>query len=244
MSHAIPLRRPAAITSEIVRLTPSDARRLLDVNTHNRPLTERDIFKWASEMEAGRWQLNGEALKISENNTILDGQHRLEALALQPEGTAIEFLIIRGLPSESQSTMDQGRKRSPSDQLNLAGIEADKSLAAAIRIYLMWVDDLLFTDNRAVSAAMTTTKIVQWSQGNPDTVDLMRRGLTFRRVKARMGLVAAIYARIAQAEDVDAADMFFQRVQDGLDLSVGSPILALRANHRLFRNSLQLMVDR
>ena len=229
MSNAIPIKRPSAVTSEIVRLTPQDAVKLLEHNTHNRPISEGDVLKWASEMESGRWQMNGEAIKISRDGAILDGQHRLQALSLCPEGTAIEVLIIRGLPIRTQQTMDQGRKRSPSDQLNLAGVEADRSLAAAVKFYIKWAEGLLFVDRKDADAQVTTTRIVEWGLNNEESLALMRRAQKYRNIMARNGLLYAAYARIAEATTHETADEFFQSVLDGISLPSGSPIVALRA---------------
>ncbi len=236
MSNAIPLRRSSGISYEIVKLTPQDARRLLDRNTHNRPIIDSDVMKLASEMEAGRWQMNGEAIKIAEDGTILDGQHRLTGLSLLRDGTAIEFLLIRGLPAESQKTMDQGRKRSAADQMNLSGINADKTLAAAARVYIVWVEGLLFTDNKAVSAEVTTPRIVEWSVENAEVMELLRRATPFRAIPAvRPSLSGAVYARLAEVNATADVDEFFQKLKDGIGLPEGSPLVALR--NRLVRHA-------
>jgi hypothetical protein len=233
MSHAIPLRRPGAVSCDIVRLTPADARRLLEHNTHNRGVQDRLVLKYAAAMEAGLWRMNGEAIKIGSSGTILDGQHRLEALALQAEGTGIEFLVIRGVDDAAQSTMDQGKLRGLNDILSLEGIESDKSLAAAVRAYLLWQRGLLFVDTKTATAQLSNQWILLWARDNNDTIELLRRGLAYRKIPARPALTAAIYTRVAEAHNVDTAEEFFQGTADGKNLAEGSPVLALR--NRLYR---------
>lgn len=205
MSHQTP-----KVTTSFAKLSPTDAREMLERNTHNRPVNEGDVIKWAAEMEAGLWTLNGEPIIVGESGRLLDGQHRLLALAMQPEGTLIEFLVIVGIPDEAQKTMDQGRARSLSDVLTLDGLDVTRSHAGAIRAYLTWTED------------------TRWAQANPEPVELMRQGMTYRRIRARTALTAAIFARIAEVHGIDVADEFFQRVGDGLNQSAGSPVMALR----------------
>lgn len=67
------------ITTEVRVLSPADARDMLTRNTHNRPPREGDVLKWAAEMEAGLWRMNGEPIKFGESGRLIDGQHRLMA---------------------------------------------------------------------------------------------------------------------------------------------------------------------
>lgn len=224
MSDVIPIHQPLSVTSEIVRMDAAMAERYLALNNHNSPLNERIVIQYAADMEEGRWQFNGEAVKISADGVLLDGQHRLKALSLT-KGVFIEILVIRGLPATSQTTMDQGRKRSAADQLTLAGIAATTNVAAAVRVLLTWERGLLFSDRKM---AISTTEIVEWGQGNPVMLDHIRRASAYVRVKARSGVTAAVYARIADIHGVDVADSFFQGLLHGLNLDEGSPILPLR----------------
>ena len=237
------------ITYDEEWLTAEDANRLLDKNTHNRPLSQGDILKWATEMEAGNWQFNGEAIKIDINGDLIDGQHRLHAVALQEPGMKIPFLVIRGLQPEAQKTMDQGRKRSAADQLVLAGVNADGTLTAAIRVYLTYTTGILFRDNKYIAANITTPVIVQWGSENSDKVELIRRGIQYGKIRDRRPVVIAMYAIVAEVHDTEKADEFFGRVLDGVGLELGSPILALRnrldsLNGELARKDRQKISDR
>lgn len=216
------------ITATVEYLTPEDANRLLDRNTHNRPLNQGDILKWATEMEAGNWQVNGEAIKIATDGSILDGQHRLHALALQSDGTVIGFLMVRGLEPETQESMDQGRRRSASDQLNLAGVDSSGLLASALRFYLRHELGLLFRDRKIQDAEVTTPVIIHWAQSHPEEVDILRHATSFKKIKARNAVVATAYLLITKHHDPEVADEFMARMQDGAGLELGSPILAMR----------------
>lgn len=62
-----------------VTITPEKAKTLLVMNTKNRKLSRKLVQKYASDMAAGRWPYNGDPIRVSVSNVLLDGQHRLEA---------------------------------------------------------------------------------------------------------------------------------------------------------------------
>jgi hypothetical protein len=214
--------------SEFKLLSPADAREMLQLNTHNRRLNERNVLVWAEEMEQGRWRSNGESIKISESNVLLDGQNRLSALALQAEDMRLEFLIVSGLPDEVQSTMDQGESRSLAQQLTLSAIEADKPLAAALRQHLLWTKGFLFLDSKNSRRYTTAPAMVDYAKNHTATLDLMRMGRRYRQAPLKESLTLTAFAVISEQHSVEGAMQFFQGLLDGVNLAPGSPVLALR----------------
>jgi hypothetical protein len=215
-------------TSEFKMLGPDDARDLLNLNTHNRRLNERNVLVWAQEMEEGRWRSNGEAIKISESHVLLDGQNRLSALALQDADFRVEFLVVTGLPDEVQSTMDQGEARSLAQQLTLSAIEADKPLAAALRQHLLWTKGLLFLDTKNSRRYTTAPAMVDYAKNHAGSIELMRMARRYRQAPLKESLTLVAFAVICEEHSVEGATQFFQGLLDGINLSPGSPILALR----------------
>lgn len=64
-------------------VTPEMAENILAARGPNRNVSASVINKYARDMLAGRWQLNGQTIKISKDGQLLDGQHRLEAAKKQ-----------------------------------------------------------------------------------------------------------------------------------------------------------------
>jgi len=215
--------------SEFKLLSPADARELLKLNTHNRRLNERNVLMWAQEMEEGRWRSNGEAIKISENDVLLDGQNRLTALSLQHEDFRTEFLLVYGLPDEVQVTMDQGESRTLAQQLCLADIESDKTLAAALRLHCLWMTGRMFLDAKSSRKYTTTPSMVEYAKDNPDVIALLRAGRQYRNAPARESVILASYAVITAKYNGEAADAFFSALASGAGLQFGDPVLALRS---------------
>lgn len=127
-------------------VTPADATNYLDNNNlNNRPLRRTRVDQYASSMKAGLWAFNGDTIRFDEAGTLVDGQHRLTAVAMSKVPTV--FLVIRGLPDKSQATIDKGATRNAADAISFKySNKADASaIARAIKSYL------LYTSNWSIS---------------------------------------------------------------------------------------------
>lgn len=202
--------------------------RLLKLNTHNRPIRPGKVAELRRSFEGEEWVLNGEAVKISYDNVMLDGQHRCTAVKEIGDG-AYPSVVIWGLDPTSQETMDQVLKRGAFEQLILAGINADVTLAATVRLLIRWQDELLFTAPR--SSRVTNTNIVTWSKAHPEAVDRLhefsRRG--YRRI---IGCPPSLSMAVAYRLDHIAPKTvteFYSGLISPVGLEEGSPILALRS---------------
>ncbi len=207
------------------------AQQWLRRNTRNRRVREKKVHQYHVEMIEGRWTFNGAAIKFDTEGNLLDGQHRLAALA-RTAGTGLEFpvLVVYGLASQTQITMDQGAKRTPADQLELAGIGKAHThlVASAIRVLEQWNGGELFGDHNRLSPLLAP-KVVEWAERYPQHVETIttyaRRGIT--RIKARPSVTAAVAVRLHEIAPAECAE-FFELMLSGAGLAADSPILALR----------------
>jgi len=217
------------LTANVVNFTPEIALKYLERNTHNRGIHWGNVEILLREMSEGRWQLNGEAIKIAEDGTIHDGQHRLLAVSQLPHSLGpIPIMVISGLSSESQTTMDQGSRRTAGQQLSLAGTPADETLAAAIRTYIWWSEGKHFGDQGLIRKA-SSPEVVEWAQFYPESVTILRElsAMGCKRIKSRPSITLAIGLRLHEV-DPDDAIQFLSSLIGGDALSASSPILALR----------------
>jgi len=121
--------------TEVLLITPEIAKKMLLKNTLNRVVKERLIAEYARQMAAGLWkEETGEAIKISCNNNILDGQHRL--LALVNSNVSLSFLVISDLENDIFTVLDTGVTRSTGDIFHIAGIAQSNNYASMIIKYL------------------------------------------------------------------------------------------------------------
>lgn len=122
------------LSANFETITPELATALIQRNTHNRLVSQVTVNKYADDLRAGRWGMNGEAIKIAEDGTLLDGQHRLWAVI--ETGISLDMLVVRGLPIKAQDTMDLGRKRSVSDALTIDRVKYASTVAAIAGLLL------------------------------------------------------------------------------------------------------------
>lgn len=110
------------ITHTIVMVSAETAKRWLAHNKRNRNISPTDVQRYRLDMEAGLWRFAADPIRFDVNGNLIDGQHRLTALS-ELADICLPMLIVRGLPPETQKVMDQGRKRTPGQQLYLSGIK-------------------------------------------------------------------------------------------------------------------------
>ena len=160
----------------VIYIDPPMAKRVLERNTRNRPVSELHIGRLRQEMLSGRWRYNGEAIKWSVNNELLDGQHRLLALASLDDSISLPFLVVRGLPTDTQDTMDQGRTRSAGDQLSIDGLTGasdSKAVAGAIRTYITWSGGRMFGDQTRLGTRPGNSEVIEWAKAHPIEMALL-----------------------------------------------------------------------
>ena len=110
------------IEVSIISFSPEQARKILNsINIGNRKISESRVNEYKKDMEAGNWRFNGDAIRIDENGILIDGQHRMQTVVTS--GMDCEFLVIKGIRSDSKHTIDTGKGRTGGDALSIqAGV--------------------------------------------------------------------------------------------------------------------------
>jgi len=116
----------------IETITPEQAREMLGHNPANRKRRHTVVSQYAADMKAGRWQVNGDAIRFNYNGGLIDGQHRLAACV--SSGVPLHTVVIRGLANNIRDTIDGGAKRSHADRLSMRGVANATQLSALCRI--------------------------------------------------------------------------------------------------------------
>ncbi len=136
LQKAIEIAGEPGIVIESVTVTPACAAEWLKANKHNRPVRRRHVEFLASEIENGNWQMNGQPLVISENEEILDGQHRL--LAVIEAGLPIKTFVVYGISPKAFSTIDTGAPRTGVDALSLNHPGVPSNIIKAVSAAVTW----------------------------------------------------------------------------------------------------------
>jgi hypothetical protein len=106
--------------TKVVKITPSLASNWLATNTINRPLRESVVDGLVSAFKRGEYQATHQGIAFAESGELLDGQHRLTAIAKMPPGFSVDIMVTRGLPKTVFKVIDCGLKRSHGDVLGIS----------------------------------------------------------------------------------------------------------------------------
>jgi hypothetical protein len=214
--------------TRIVEITPSDARTILEGNTHNRPLSRSAIMRYANDMKNNSWKMNGETIKISLDGRVIDGQHRL--CAVVHSGVTIISMVTYDLDFDVFDTVDSGAKRTASDVFSVQGEKNTAVLAGAARIFTRYLNgDIEKPDNK-----LTTSDIEKTLRKYPE----IRESVTFtvmNKTKIISPSIAAACHFIFSQINKEEADMFMFKFMTGAGINVNDQTFPLRS--RMIDNS-------
>lgn len=210
---------------EVIDVGPEGARAMLEQNSHNRTMRPEYVRKLAAAMERGEWTVNGEPVQIAEDGTLLNGQHRLNAIV--ESGVTVPLLVIRGLPISSQMTMDTGLRRNLSDVLALHGESETANLGAMLAMLYRYRSS--YKLNNSGRTAPTPVQALALLEAEPGIKD----GLPLaRKVQRETGLrtsVTALLLHLFDEADSGQGERFFEALCQAERESSGSAIKALRS---------------
>ena len=109
-------------------------------------------------LKDGEMQITHQGIAISKSNVLLDGQHRL--LAIAHTGISAKMMITYDMPDTVFAVLDTGGKRTSSDVLSINGASNATTMAAGIRLYMLYneVPHLTWTGSNP-KILLSSTKI-------------------------------------------------------------------------------------
>lgn len=218
--------------AKIVQVTPTMAQKwLTEKNNHNRPIYEKTVESYASDMKRGLWAVNNQGIGFDEDGNLIDGQHRLQAVVYS--GATVQMLVMRGIPKnynngfKTQLTVDQGKPRGLGDQLSLVyGIDNANLRVAIIRTLI----GIIVPGNKKTSAGILL-EVMKIYQDELNVVIANRTAVPGLIFAPALGAFV-FAAKCFKDKVVDFEKQYFS----GEDLSAGNPILTFR-NYMLNRPS-------
>lgn len=223
-----------------VKIDPNKARELLSLNTKNRKLSRKLVEKYAADMTSGRWPYNGDPIRVSATNVLLDGQHRLQAIV--DSGVTIEAELIEKLPDDVAMTIDGGRKRSPADVLNM--LDGSSMLTTGIAACAR--STLNYLAGYSVSNVQSTPAVVTLVHTYPDLIKYATLAREADRVTTISSLGAVLFLGTREITMEKRAQQFVEPLKHGEGLDAGDPRLALRngfMNARMRSGSASRSID-
>ncbi|WP_434107665.1 hypothetical protein [Paraburkholderia caffeinilytica] len=104
--------------TEMVNVTPAIARDWLRGNVRNRGIRRGWVDTLRAAFARGEYVVSHQGIAFSENGELIDGQHRLTAIAELPDGYSFAMLVTRGLTrDEVFRVVDCGYRRTTADMI-------------------------------------------------------------------------------------------------------------------------------
>lgn len=105
-------------------ITPDMAKQWLENNPNNRPIKARRVATLIRDIKNGNFVHTHQGIAFDENGALLDGQHRLTAIAMS--GIPVTMEVTFGMPKEFMVYVDTGSLRSVADALTIGELYADE----------------------------------------------------------------------------------------------------------------------
>ena len=136
-------------------INPEEAEKYLNLNfDRNRRVSKKKVAEYAREMNSDSWNIGCDAIAFDETGKLINGQHRLHAVTVAQK--KVPFAVIRGLPYNSASTMDIGRRRKASERQYILGYDCNEAEFGCVRNALVpWAAKVMgpqfFRDNKELN---------------------------------------------------------------------------------------------
>lgn len=201
---------------------PEMALNYLENNSAGRRLSPQTVKRYADEMLAGAWRINGEAIKFGEDGSLLDGQHRLRACVRA--GIPFATYVVRNVSKAAFDSLDTGKKRSASDLLDIMHVTNAAQVARAARLLFYW------EKNQWNHLYMPQTDIRKLLDRHPGIVDSVAAIIKLSKYHGRIipTPISAFGHYMFGQVSAGRRDEFFERLYEGTALSSTSPIYMLR----------------
>lgn len=200
------------LTAQIVSMTPEWAAELLKANDVNRPAKRAAIKRYAQDMKAGKWVLNGEAIIVREDGMLLNGQNRLYACI--EAGVAFPTLMVANANGMALDTIDIGVSRSLGDQLHWRGVSNATTVAAAVR-WAYRYDEMVERKLKNLGGTIPARDVeLEFFDKHRQYFDAAMASVLpkRRRIPGSQAIPIFVHFLIGRYKDTDTADSFYEAV--------------------------------
>lgn len=118
-----------------VFMTPEMAAEILESCNHrNRRVSNELVNRISRDIKNDRWIYNGQPIIFDDEGQLIDGQHRLFAIA--KSGKTVETLLVSGIQDKKAfHTIDHGKPRSLSCNLSADKVSNSTTVASVARMF-------------------------------------------------------------------------------------------------------------
>jgi hypothetical protein len=225
------MTNPSGVRVELVQVTPQLASEWLGRNAENQRL-RRDgrVDQYARDMATGHWPITGDTIKVTADNRLIDGQHRLAAV-MQAEVT-VPMLIAYGVDPAVMPVLDTGAARTFADTLRVqSGGLGNRTLVAALaRRIVQWERGNYLGQTGTGNEAPTHSEMLGRYEKEPTVfAAAAARGSDVSKAGLGQGTASGTAFFLFTGIDSERGHQFFDQYIIGTNLDTQThPILALR----------------
>ena len=216
----------------VYKVTPSMAKKGLELNTKNRNMKWRTIEKYQRDIEAGLWRLSHQGVAFDNRGVLSDGQNRLQAVIDSKK--PVNMLIVFGVAEESRISIDTGCTRSALDASKFAGMDTNTvTLGTAKNVHNGY--DYL---SRPISNAIAIGLLNQYADGLrflDGAISDVRGVTTSAAVRGAIVRAYYYYECKTNQESADRLARFCQILGDGQYSGVKKDVAASRLRDKLLK---------
>lgn len=208
-------------------MTPEIARSLLTRNTNNRKIRRGLVVKLRQDIIDGQWHLTHQPVAIDVNGTVLDGQHRLTAIA--ESGISVPLMLATECQPETMIAVDTGNTRTVGDVMTIDGTKNATAKAAIMRLYKSYFDqpDLMWS-GRNVYSVQTIKESVQSVPDFDDVLNIAKKATREFKLLTTSALGAFILLAIDAGYSLAEIESFLYKLSTGDSVVPTDPIYAYR----------------
>lgn len=208
--------------SEVLTVTPEMATKLLNKNKTNRPLSKRLVSFYCDSILKDQWALNGESIKLGSDGSLIDGQHRLSAVAMANK--SIKTVVMYGIDNRAFVTIDQGKNRTFADLISFK-TDGYLKIKASITLYLYKYNNNLLKAKAKASKVDLLDYYEKNKSSIDDAVDFIQN-IRISNLPVSMSVLGFCY--IIFGKNNKDAKVFIERLITGESLSSSDVIYMAR----------------
>lgn len=212
-----------------VDMTPALAAKLLEQNTVNRLLAPPRVNALADAIDRGGWLHDANPIKIGDDGTVIDGQHRLYAVV--KAGKTVRCLLAIDVPSIARITVDTGRSRSLADYMRMNAVACTGDASAITRFLYLYRNGML-----SKSSVLDVALLWEFYQANKDSItEAVSRGKNVATcVRSIQRSVLSVAWIVFSEIDRDDATSFWWQLRGEEKPSPAANILCTFGSRRQF----------
>jgi hypothetical protein len=207
-------------------MTPALAQKLLDGhNTENRPRKMASIRTVTRALQTERWLLTHEAVALSSDRFLLDGQNRL--VSIVETGIPAPVFVFVGMDPRTKYVVGQQSVRTAADAFSMAGIPDPNNAAACVRTVTMFDKPFIAWH----SFRMSNDEVIDAYRADPegfaravrDAANTIGQSRKIKRIRCSVSTMAAAIYLIRKGNTRRLVDEFLEGLRTGANLREGDP---------------------